>query len=120
MVADRGSGIAPANVASLTDCSITTLSNAAYVNPTGGQQGAALQSVLAMPFVLDEKAGEVLTESRSVAHRISFTVDPVRQTPKVSRAKERSAVKNGARVTVRWPKQRPRCASMSRSMLGAK
>jgi hypothetical protein len=95
MVADRGSGIAGTDVASLTDYSITTSSNAAYVSPTRGQQGAALQSVLAMPFVLDGKAGEVLIESRSLAHRISFTVDPVRQTPNVSRAKERSAAKTG-------------------------
>ena len=104
-VADHGSGIAPATVKTLVDYSFRMSSKAAYVSPTRGRQGAALQSVLAMPFVLDGKAGEVLIESRSVAHRISFTVDPVRQRPNVSRAKERSAVKNGTRAPVCWPEQ---------------
>ncbi len=47
--------------------------------------------------------GEVLIESQGVAHRIVFAVDPVRQTPDVSQASEPSEVKNGARITVRWP-----------------
>ena len=78
-------------------------SNAAYVSPTRGQQGNALQILFAMPYVLNGKEGEVLIESRGVAHAIRFTTDPVRQTPVVSRAASLSAVKNGTRVTVRWP-----------------
>ena len=57
-----------------------------YVSPTRGQQGNALQILFAMPYVLNGKEGEVLIESRGVAHAISFTTDPVRQTPVVSRA----------------------------------
>jgi hypothetical protein len=78
-------------------------SNAAYVSPTRGQQGNALQILFAMPYVLNGKEGEVLIESGGVEHAIRFTTDPVRQTPVVSRAASPSAVKNGTRVTVRWP-----------------
>ena len=48
---------------------IKTSSNAAYVSPTRGQQGNALQSILPMGFVLDGKAGEVRDrEPRQGAH----------------------------------------------------
>lgn len=102
-VADQGSGIAPATVKAIVDYSFRMSSNAAYVSPTRGQQGNALQILFAMPYVLNGKEGEVLIESRGVAHAIRFTTDPVRQTPVVSRATSLSAVKNGTRVTVRWP-----------------
>jgi DNA topoisomerase VI subunit B len=102
-VADLGRGIKPAVVKALTDYSIKTSSNAAYVSPTRGQQGNALQSILPMGFVLDGKQGEVLIESQGKAHAIRFTVDPIRSTPVVSRDVTPSAVKIGARITVRWP-----------------
>jgi hypothetical protein len=54
-----------------------------------------------MRFVLDGKQGEVVIESDSVAHRVRFAVDPVRQTPVVSRDAKRSAVKSGTRIKVR-------------------
>ena len=102
-VADHGSGIAPATVKTLVDYSFRMSSNAAYVSPTRGQQGNALQILFAMPYALNGKEGEVLIESRGVKHAIRFTTDPVRQTPVVSRAASLSTVKNGTRVTVRWP-----------------
>ena len=102
-LADHGSGIAPATVKTLVDYSFRMSSNAAYVSPTRGQQGNALQILFAMPYALNGKEGEVLIESRGVKHAIRFTTDPVRQTPVVSRAASLSTVKNGTRVTVRWP-----------------
>ena len=103
-VSDRGPGIAPAAVESLIDYSVKTSSRAAYVSPTRGAQGNALQTILAMPFVLAQgQQGEVLIESQGIAHTVRFAVDPVRQTPVVSRLVEPSEVKNGARITVRWP-----------------
>jgi DNA topoisomerase VI subunit B len=105
MVADRGRGIAPALVKSLVDYSVRTSSNAAYVSPTRGQQGNALQSILPMGFALGGQGEDaaVLIESQGVRHHIRFSVDAVRQTPVISHVKERSAVKIGTRVTVRWP-----------------
>jgi hypothetical protein len=119
-VVDHGPGIAPAVVASLTDYAFKTSSNAAYVSPSRGQQGNALQSIIPMGFALanagdnqgrdhDSSAVDTGTavsiESQGFAHHIGFSVDPVRQTPRVSHLKERSAVKNGARITVRWPER---------------
>jgi hypothetical protein len=58
----------------------------------GGEQGAGHQL-----------QGTVVIESRGLAHRIGFTVDPVRQTPVVSRREESSEVKTGTRITARLP-----------------
>jgi hypothetical protein len=143
-VADKGPGMPAETVASLVDYAVRTSSRAAYVSPTRGAQGNALQSIIPMGFALaslpsnidalgnvladvvelmDEEAmaqiivaarhggargpavedAAVLIESRGVAHHIAFAVDPVRQTPVVSHAEEPSEVKNGTKVTVRWP-----------------
>jgi DNA topoisomerase VI subunit B len=51
--ADNGSGIPPDVVARLLDFRTKTSSREAYVAPTRGQQGNALQTILAMPFALD-------------------------------------------------------------------
>ena len=56
-VADQGRGIAPATVKSLVDYAFRMSSNAAYVSPTRGQQGNALQILFAMPYVLNGKRG---------------------------------------------------------------
>ena len=89
-VADRGPGIAPATVEWLVDYSSRTTSRAAYVSPSRGAQGNALQTILAMPFALSEgQQGEVLIESQGVAHKIRFAIDSVRQTPDVSRSSSR-------------------------------
>ena len=103
VIADQGPGLAPKIVASLIDFTKRTSSRAIYVSPTRGAQGNALQTLLAMPYVLDGQRGETLIESHGVAHNIVFTVDPLRQTPRVEHTKKPSAVKNGTKVTVRWP-----------------
>ena len=72
-------------VKALVDYSVKTSSRAAIVSPSRGQQGNALQSVIAMGHALDPGAdSSVVIESHGVAHTIRFTVDPVRQTPVVS------------------------------------
>ena len=103
VVADNGPGIPAATVRKLANFDSKTSSNAAYVAPTRGQQGNALQSILPMGFVLDGKAGSVVIEANGRAHNIEFTIDPVRRTPSVAIRSEGSAVKTGTRVTVRWP-----------------
>jgi DNA topoisomerase VI subunit B len=76
-VADAGDGIAPETVAALVDYSARTSSREAYVSPTRGAQGNALQTILAMPLALDGEKGETIIESHGIAHRIVFDVDPV-------------------------------------------
>jgi DNA topoisomerase VI subunit B len=106
-VADKGPGMPAETIASLIDYSVRTSSRAAYVSPTRGAQGNALQTIFPMGFALASSPSDmdsgVLIESRGVAHRLVFAVDPVRQTPVISHDSEPSEVKIGARITVRWP-----------------
>jgi hypothetical protein len=56
-----------------------------------------------MPFALDGESGETTIEGRGIVHRITFSIDPIRQEPRISRVCETSSVKTGAKITVRWP-----------------
>jgi TubC N-terminal docking domain len=78
-------------------------SREAYVSPTRGAQGNALETILAMAFVLDGELGETTIESQRVAHRITFSIDPIRQEPRIARVCEASLVKSGTRVAISWP-----------------
>jgi DNA topoisomerase VI subunit B len=103
-VSDNGPGIAPNTVKNLTDYSTRTSSREAYVSPTRGAQGNALKTILAMPFVLDGGTmGETWIVSRGISHHIRFSVDHVRQEPKIAISRDDSDVKTGTRVMVRWP-----------------
>jgi DNA topoisomerase VI subunit B len=104
IVEDKGPGIAPEAVASIFNYEVRTSSRAAYVSPTRGQQGNALQTVLAMSYVAARSTtGRVVIESQSVRSDISFKVDPVRQKPVVAIRRGSSLVRIGARVTVALP-----------------
>lgn len=101
---DNGPGIPPETVADILDFATRTSSREAYVSPTRGAQGNALKTILAMGYALDGGAvGETIIESRSVAHRITFEADPIRQEPKITHIQEPSEVKTGTKITVRWP-----------------
>jgi hypothetical protein len=103
IVTDNGPGIPAETVAGILDFSVRVSSREAYASPTRGAQGNALKTIIAMPFALDGSKGETLIESRKVAHRITFKVDHVRHEPKIDHVRETSSVKNGTRITVRWP-----------------
>ena len=82
-VSDNGSGIAPETVERILDYAYKTSSNAAYVSPTRGQQGNALQTLLAMNYALTGKPGITTIESRGVQHTISFDIDPISREPRL-------------------------------------
>jgi hypothetical protein len=103
MVADNGPGMPAETIASITDYAMRTSSRAAYVSPTRGAQGNALQSIIPMGFSIDGEQGETIIERLGAAHRIVFTVDPVRQAPRIDHERAPSTVKIGTRVTMRWP-----------------
>jgi DNA topoisomerase VI subunit B len=103
IIADNGRGIPAETVAGMLDFSVRVSSREAYVSPTRGMQGNALKTIVAMAFALDGTKGETLIESGGTTHRISFKVDQVRQEPKIDHIRERCLVKNGTRITVRWP-----------------
>jgi len=104
-IADNGPGIAASTVKSLLDFSVRVSSREAYASPTRGAQGNALKTLVAMPFVLDGTLGETVIEARGVRHQIRFTVDGIRQEPRVDRLEGGSDVKVGTVVTIRWPQK---------------
>lgn len=104
-VADNGSGL-PAEVLNrILNYSTRTSAREAYVSPTRGAQGNALQTILALPFALDDEAGRVTIEAHSEAHEIEFSIDQIHQTPAISRATTPSLVQNGTQITVWWPER---------------
>jgi hypothetical protein len=103
VITDNGRGIPDETIAGILDFSVRVSSREAYCSPTRGAQGNALKTIVAMPFALDGSKGDILIESRGVAHRIAFTVDHIRHEPKVDHVRQRSNVKKGTRITVRWP-----------------
>jgi DNA topoisomerase VI subunit B len=102
-VTDNGGGISPEGVTRMLDFSRRVSSNEAYVSPTRGRQGNALQTILAMPFVLDGTSGETVIESRGIKHTVTFTIDAVQQVPIVTTEQEPGNVHSGTSITVRWP-----------------
>ncbi len=103
-VTDNGPGIPPDTVAKLLDFSVRVSSREAYVAPTRGAQGNALKTIVMMPFVLGGDAAEaVIIDARGIQHRISISVDAVKQQPVAVHEQERSKKKNGTAITVPWP-----------------
>ena len=103
IIGDNGPGIPDETVVGILDFSVRVSSREAYVSPTRGAQGNALKTIVAMSFALDGSKGETLIESQKVGHRITFKADHVRNEPKIAHVRDRSNVKTGTRITVRWP-----------------
>src|SRR5262249_49425118 len=82
-IADNGPGMAPETVKSLLDFSVRVSSREAYASPTRGAQGNALKTLVAMPFALSGSTGVTTIVARGVRHTITFTVDSLRQEPRV-------------------------------------
>ena len=103
-IADNGPGIPAATVEGILDFAVRVSNKEAYVSPTRGAQGNALQTILAMPFVLDGTQGQVDVGARGQRHEITFGVDPIRRQPTIRRtAHADRLVKNGTHITVHWP-----------------
>jgi DNA topoisomerase VI subunit B len=103
IVADEGAGIAASTIEKLIDYNIRVSDKEAYVSPTRGAQGNALKTIIAMPFALDGESGETIIETQGLKHRIIFEIDPIRREPKVAHRQVPGTVKNGTRISVRWP-----------------
>jgi hypothetical protein len=98
-----GPGIAPDVVERLADLRAKTSSREAYVAPTRGAQGNALQTILAMPFALDGREGRTVIGAQGIAHTVDFTMDHVHRVPQVAVTRGGSAVRNGTFFMVHWP-----------------
>jgi hypothetical protein len=102
-ITDNGPGIPAETVAGILDFAVRVSSREAYASPTRGAQGNALKTIVAMAFALDGVQGETVIETQGVKHTITFKVDHIRQQPKIEHVRDASSVRNGTKVTVRWP-----------------
>jgi DNA topoisomerase VI subunit B len=107
VIQDNGPGIPAKTIEGILDYSIRVSSREAYVSPTRGAQGNALKTILPMAYVLDERGedavGETVIEAHGVAHHIRFSVDHIRQEPRIEHVTRPSAVVYGTRITVDLP-----------------
>ena len=102
-VADNGPGIPTETIESVLDFSVRVSSREAYVAPDRGAQGNALKTIVAMPFVLDGERGQIEVAGAGVRHRITFTVDIIRQEPVIAHDQVPDNRKNGTEIRVIWP-----------------
>ena len=102
-VFDNGPGIPAETVKSVLDYNMRVSSREAYVSLTRGAQGNALQTILAMPFVLDTTRGRVHFEAMGSRHTIDFSVDHLQQKPAVECHSAPTVGRNGTSVRVEWP-----------------
>jgi hypothetical protein len=108
VIADNGGGIPAQTIQRVLDYSIRVSSREAYVSPTRGAQGNALKTILPMGYVLDERhgedaCGETVIEAYGLAHHIKFSVDHIRQEPRIEHTAKPSSIVRGTRITVDLP-----------------
>ena len=104
VVEDNGPGIPPETINGIINYNVRVSSREAYISPTRGRQGNALKTILPMGYVLGGKVkGETWIEAHGRKHRILFTVNQIKQEPRVENIPSRSRVTTGTRVTVFWP-----------------
>ncbi len=107
-IADNGPGIPATTIDGVLDYSVRVSSREAYVSPTRGAQGNALKTILPMGYVLNERlgeeaSGETVIEAHGVAHHIAFSVDHIKQEPRIEHTTRPSKIVRGTRVTVDLP-----------------
>jgi len=106
-VTDNGPGIPAKTIEGVLDYTVRVSSREAYVAPDRGAQGNALKTLVAIPFVLgeDDEPGRVDITTTEGRHEIVFSMDPIRQEPKIKRTVQVARnVKNGTVFTIHWPK----------------
>lgn len=109
VVADRGSGLTSEVLDWIRDYRNRTSAREAYTSPTRGAQGNALQTILAVPFVLDGQRGQVTVAAHGQAHEIEFSIHPLTREPVIRRTITPSSVKSGTEITLAWPDSAKPC-----------
>ena len=102
-VKDNGGGIPGKTIRSLLNLANKTSTNAAIVSPTRGQQGHAMQTLLAMGHAMTGKPGVTIIESYGVRHTITLTSDPVSRKPIFADKTEEIAKTSGTKITIFLP-----------------
>jgi hypothetical protein len=107
-IEDNGPGIPATTIEKVLNYTVRVSSREAYCSPTRGAQGNALKTILPMGYVLNEHLGDrasstTIIETHGVAHRIRFSVDHIRQEPRIEHRTKLSSVRSGTRITVTLP-----------------
>lgn len=104
-VADNGPGIPPDTIVGSLDYSIRVSDKSYYVSPTRGQQGNALKTLWAAPFVFADKRATIDVEARGVRHTVKVSLDRIAGEPKIEPTTAAAAeVKTGTFWRVGWPR----------------
>ena len=102
IVADNGPGLPLATLEKSLDYTVRVSDKTGYVSPSRGQQGNALKTLWAAPFVA---TGSGLIEVETAAYRreVRVTLDRIAQVPRMEcNDAGLPDVKTGTRITVRW------------------
>jgi hypothetical protein len=111
-VSDNGGGMPAKVVKQILNYATKTSSNAAYVSPTRGQQGNALQTLLAMSHAMTGEPGITLIESCGVRHRIAFSVDLISREPRLDHQTKAVDDVGGTKITISLPVSRDDAAGL--------
>jgi len=101
-IEDNGAGIPPEVITKILDFTSRTSDKAIYCSPSRGQQGNALKTILAIPFVLSagKKDSHVAIESRGVCHDIRVSLDVFARKPKIEHNRTEIVKTDGTKITV--------------------
>jgi DNA topoisomerase VI subunit B len=100
-VEDNGPGLPADVVRGVTDFAVRVSSKDAYISPTRGQQGNALKTIMAIPYVLsDGQPQTIAISSEGQRHSLTVSIDRIAQAPQIQLTTRASTVKKGTRVEV--------------------
>lgn len=102
-VTDNGPGLPLAVLEGSVDYSARVSDKLGYISPSRGQQGNALKTLWAAPFVASS-GGFVEVETAAYRVAVRVAVDAIAQEPAIT-VQDLGApdVKNGTKITVHWP-----------------
>ena len=104
IVQDNGPGLPIPVIERSLDYAIRVSDKTGYVSPSRGQQGNALKTLYAAPFVATG-TGLIEVETQGQRREIRVELDRVLQRPQIElTATGDSDVKNGTRITLHWRK----------------
>lgn len=103
-VQDNGPGLPLATLERSLDYQVRVSDKIGYVAPTRGQQGNALKTIWAAPYVIDGEAGQIDVTTGGTIYHVEVALDRIAQQPALSlRTSPDGHVKNGTAITMHWP-----------------
>lgn len=102
IVTDNGPGLPLATLEKSLDYTVRVSDKTGYVSPSRGQQGNALKTLWAAPFVATG-TGIIAVETAAYHREVRVTLDRIAQTPSLELVDAGSPnVKTGTKLTVHW------------------